>query len=159
MQRISLIIAIVAISSCSTGGPSTSDEALRRVNEVLVSQQVNGEFLEAVGQCPLYENYNYRQIGDAAADALADIENRHFRIVLTSGTNEALIDQYDENIIACVGGLPPNESIWELSATEEDCGPAEGCCLVEDRSDRGERYGISYSSVVMNRLIEEGGCN
>jgi len=159
VQRTSLITAVSLVSSCSAEGPPTSNEVLLRMNEVLVSQPVTEEFLDATARCHLYEKYSFRQVSDPTADALADIEDRHSRIVLVFGTFEAFMDQYDEQKIACVGELPPFDTIWELSPTDEDCGPIPGCCLVEDMSDRARNYGISYSSVVMDKLVEERGCD
>jgi hypothetical protein len=122
------------------------------VNEVLVGEPVDDRFLEAVNRCPRYASYTYREIDDARADALADTDRRHFRIVLVSDSFDSFAEQYDEKTMACVGELPPFSTIWVLSPDDE-------CGLVEDGSNHAREYGLDYSSLVMEKLIAERECS
>ncbi|MGB5412204.1 MAG: hypothetical protein WBN09_11785 [Woeseiaceae bacterium] len=152
MNRIALLLITFMLSACGSDQQSIDEIATHRASQVLVNQKVDEEFLNAVGKCHLYDKYNYHQIGDANADAFADTGRRHFQMVLVADSFDSFVVQYDDRTMTCVGELPPFSTIWILSPDEE-------CGLVEDHSDRAREYGLSYSSVVMEKLIAERECN
>jgi len=152
VRRFSLILVALFISVCSVDEASVPDEVERFMNEILVGEPVNEQFLGEVESCPIYDGKTYRQVDDARADALADIGSRHFRIVLITGSFDLFAEQYDDRTMACIGELPPVDTIWVLSLDE-------ACGLIEDSSDRARDYGLAYSSVVMEKLIAEHECN
>jgi hypothetical protein len=152
VRSISLFLAALFISACSVDGPSVLDEVEALGNEVLVGEPVNVQFLQAVERCPIYDGNTYRQIDGARTDAIADTETKYFRIVLVTGSFDSFAEQYDDRTMDCIGELPPFDTIWVLSRDEE-------CGLTEDHSDRAREYGLSYSSVVMERLIAERDCS
>ena len=123
------------------------------MNEILVSQPVDEQFLESIESCRLPEDIGFRQIGDARADALADIGDRLFRIVLTSDSGKLFFEQYREQAIDCIGELPPFNTIFILARS------ARTCDLVEDLSDRARSYGMNYSSVMIEMIMQERSCN
>lgn len=151
VSRIALIPVVLWLSACEPEQPSIEEIAEFSANQVLVNQTADEAFLKTVGECHLYENYNYRQIDDGRTDALADTNNGHFRIVLVGGSFDAFAEQYDEKTMSCVGELPPFDTIWVLSSGDK-------CGLVEDESDGARAYGIEYSNLVMEKLISEREC-